>query len=177
MSDNDQLIKDFVAAWRSLDVDHIMDFFTEDAVYINIPMEPPNESKAAIRAFIEGFAGNCSSIEFVVHHQVAAGNLVMNEGTDKITMGGNTIELPVMGVFEIRDGKISAWRDNVFVERLWRSVKYEEVYLHAYDTVSAAKAGLERYLRYYSGLRPHSSLDRQTPDRLYFEALPLPMAA
>ena len=79
--------------------------------------------------------------------------------------------------FEIRDGKISAWRDNVFVERLWRSVKYEEVYLHAYDTVSAAKAGLERYLRYYSGLRPHSSLDRQTPDRLYFEALPLPMAA
>ena len=111
MSDNDQLIKDFVAAWGSLNIDRIMDFFTEDAVYINIPMEPANEGKAAIRGFIEGFAGNCSSIEFVIHNQVAAGNSVMNERTDKITMGDNTIELPVMGVFEIRDGKISAWRD------------------------------------------------------------------
>jgi len=74
------------------------------------------------------------------------------------------------------DGK-GAWRDNVFVERLWRSVKYEEVYLHAYDTVSAAKAGLDRYFRFYNNRRPHSSLDRQTPDQFYFNALPLPMAA
>jgi putative transposase len=74
------------------------------------------------------------------------------------------------------DGK-GAWRDNVFVERLWRSVKYEEVYLHAYDTVSAAKAGLDRYFGFYNSRRPHSSLDRQTPDQFYFESLPLPMAA
>jgi putative transposase len=74
------------------------------------------------------------------------------------------------------DGK-GAWRDNVFVERLWRSVKYEEVYLHAYDTVSADKAGLDRYFRFYNSRRPHSSLDRQTPDQFYFESLPLPMAA
>lgn len=74
------------------------------------------------------------------------------------------------------DGK-GAWRDNVFVERLWRSVKYEEVYLHAYDTVSAAKAVLDRYFRFYNSRRPHSSLDRQTPDQFYFESLPLPMAA
>jgi putative transposase len=74
------------------------------------------------------------------------------------------------------DGK-GAWRDNVFVERLWRSVKYEEVYLHAYDTVSAAKAGLDRYFRFYNSRRPHSSLDRQTPDQFYFDSLPLPMAA
>jgi len=74
------------------------------------------------------------------------------------------------------DGK-GAWRDNVFVERLWRSVKYEEVYLHAYDTVSAAKAGLDRYFRFYNSRRPHSSLDRQTPDQFYFKRLPLPMAA
>ena len=74
------------------------------------------------------------------------------------------------------DGK-GAWRDNVFVERLWRSVKYEEVYLHAYETVSAAKAGLDRYFRFYNSRRPHSSLDRQTPDQFYFDALPLPLAA
>ena len=97
MSDNDQLIKDFVAAWCSLDIDRIMDFFTEDAVYINIPMEPANDGKPAIRGFIESFVGNCSKIEFTVHHQVAAGDLVMNERTDKLVMGSNTIELPVMG--------------------------------------------------------------------------------
>ena len=74
------------------------------------------------------------------------------------------------------DGK-GAWRDNVFVERLWRSVKYEEVYLHAYDSVSSARAGLDRYFRFYNGRRPHSSLDRQTPDQVYFESLPQILAA
>jgi len=74
------------------------------------------------------------------------------------------------------DGK-GCWRDNVFVERLWKSVKYEEVYLHGYATVSEAKAGLERYFRFYNMRRPHTSLDRKTPDRVYFESLSLPKAA
>ena len=75
------------------------------------------------------------------------------------------------------DGK-GCWRDNVFVERLWRSVKYEEVYLHAYDTVSAAKTGLQRYFTRYNQERPHSSLDGKTPDEFYYENLPvLPLAA
>ena len=66
------------------------------------------------------------------------------------------------------DGK-GAWRDNVFVERLWRSVKYEEVYLKAYDGVGEARASLGRYLDFYNGRRPHSSLDGRTPDRAYFD--------
>ncbi|MGH8399844.1 MAG: IS3 family transposase [Gammaproteobacteria bacterium] len=74
------------------------------------------------------------------------------------------------------DGK-GCWRDNVFVERLWKSVKYEEVYLHGYATVSEAKAGLERYLRFYNSRRPHTSLDRMTPDQFYFQSLSLPKAA
>ena len=74
------------------------------------------------------------------------------------------------------DGK-GAWRDNVFVERLWRSVKYEEVYLRAYDNVSEARASIGRYLDFYNGRRPHSSLDGTTPDQAYFTALPLRMAA
>ena len=65
------------------------------------------------------------------------------------------------------DGK-GAWRDNVFVERLWKSVKYEEVYLRAYDTVSHARASIGRYLDFYNGRRPHSSLGRKTPDQAYF---------
>jgi putative transposase len=75
------------------------------------------------------------------------------------------------------DGRGSR-RDNVFVERLWRSIKYEEVYLRAYDTVSDARASIGRYLAFYNGRRPHSSLDRQTPDTAYFNALmPIPAAA
>ena len=74
------------------------------------------------------------------------------------------------------DGK-GAWRDNVFVERLWRSIKYEEVYLRAYDSVAEARASIGRYLAFYNGRRPHSSLDRRTPDQAYFNPLPQLAAA
>ena len=70
------------------------------------------------------------------------------------------------------DGK-GAWRDNVFVERLWRTVKYEEVYLRAYDSVSDARASIGRYLDLYNRRRPHSSLDGMTPDRAYFGSPPM----
>ncbi len=69
------------------------------------------------------------------------------------------------------DGR-GAWRDNVFVERLWRSVKYERVYLKAYDSVSAARADIADYLNWYNAHRPHSSLERLTPDTVYFAKLP-----
>ena len=68
------------------------------------------------------------------------------------------------------DGK-GCWRDNVLVERLWKSLTYEEVYLHAYETVSAAQQGLERYLTFYNQTRPHRALDGQTPDRVYADHL------
>jgi putative transposase len=74
------------------------------------------------------------------------------------------------------DGK-GAWRDNVVVERLWRSVKYEEVYLRAYDTVAQARASISRYLDFHNTRRPHSSLDRRTPDQAYFTRLPQITAA
>ena len=80
------------------------------------------------------------------------------------------------GVAISMDGK-GAWRDNVFVERLWRSVKYEEVYLCAYDSVSEARASIARYLAFYNERRPHSSLDRRTPDEAYFGAQTISAAA
>jgi putative transposase len=80
------------------------------------------------------------------------------------------------GIAISMDGR-GAWRDNVFVERLWRTIKYEEVYLHAYDTVSDARASLGRYIAFYNTRRPHSSLDRQTPDQAYFNRQPLLVAA
>ena len=88
----------------------------------------------------------------------------------QFTSKGFTDVLVKNGIAISMDGK-GSWRDNVFVERLWRSIKYEEVYLRAYDTVSEARACLGRYLTFYNGRRPHSSLDRQTPDQAYFTRL------
>ena len=80
------------------------------------------------------------------------------------------------GVAISMDGK-GSWRDNVFVERLWKSVKYEEVYLRAYDSVGEARALLGRYLDFYNRSRPHSSLDQRTPDEAYFNHAATPAAA
>jgi putative transposase len=75
------------------------------------------------------------------------------------------------------DGK-GAWRDDVFVERLWRTVKYAEVYQRAYDSVSEARESLRRYLKFYNTRRPHSSLDGRTPDQAYLNpSSPIPVAA
>ena len=80
------------------------------------------------------------------------------------------------GVAISMDGK-GAWRDNVFVERLWRSVKYEEVYLKAYDSVAEARASIARYLDFFNRRRPHSSLDGRTSDEAYFDPFPRAAAA
>ena len=86
------------------------------------------------------------------------------------------------GVLQSRNIAISmdgrgAWRDNVFVERLWRSVKYEEVYLKAYDSVAEARASLGRYFTFYNTRRPHQGLDGRTPDQAYFNPQQIPAAA
>jgi putative transposase len=74
------------------------------------------------------------------------------------------------------DGR-GRWRDNVFVERIWKSIKYEEVYLHAYASVNEARTSIGRYLEFYNSIRPHSSLGALTPDQVYFNRLPESMAA
>jgi transposase InsO family protein len=80
------------------------------------------------------------------------------------------------GVRISMDGK-GSWRDNVFIERLWKSVKYEEVYLKAYETVAEPRKSIGAHLEFYNGRRPHSSLDHQTPDQSYGAALTRPTAA
>ena len=80
------------------------------------------------------------------------------------------------GVAISMDGK-GAWRDNVFIERLWRSVKYEEVYLKAYASVAEARTSLEKYFIFYNTRRPHQGLDGMTPDQAYFTPQQLPAAA
>jgi len=113
VSQNSELVDRFVGAWKRLDLDAIMTFFHDDAVYTNIPMDPPNRGKEMIRKTIEGFLGMAQAIEFVVHHTAEnpATGVVMNERTDRFRVNDKWIEARVMGVFEIRGGKIAAWRD------------------------------------------------------------------
>jgi putative transposase len=94
----------------------------------------------------------------------------------QFTSAAFTDVLKQHGIAISMDGK-GCWRDNVFVERLWRTIKYEEVYLRAYDSVSYARDSLSRYIEIYNTKRPHSSLARRTPDEVYFNPQPLPMAA
>jgi putative transposase len=74
------------------------------------------------------------------------------------------------------DGK-GCWRDNIVVERFWRSLKYEEVYLHAYDSVSEARTSIGKYIAFYNSTRPHSALDGRTPDAVYFASPTAGLAA
>jgi len=80
------------------------------------------------------------------------------------------------GIAISMDGK-GRWVDNVFVERLWRSVKYEDVYLRAYETPADLRNGLARYFEFYNARRRHSALDRRTPDAVYFEQAARKLAA
>ncbi len=98
------------AEWRTGTPESIAEFFTDDAVYHNIPMDP-FVGKPAILEFLRGFIGSFGGIDFDIHHQAVTGNVVLNERTDRFTIGDKHIELPVTGVFEVRDGRIAAWRD------------------------------------------------------------------
>ena len=110
-TDPEVVVKEFCKLWLAGDIDAIVDAFAEDAVYHNIPM-PPVTGHAEIRDFIAGFLAGFDGIDFVIHHQVSQGGVVMNERTDKLRRkDGVEVPLPVMGVFEVRDGKIAAWRD------------------------------------------------------------------
>jgi len=112
MATNEQIIKDFNAAFSRLNVDEVMGFFTDDIVYHNIPW-PAAVGRAEVRKVIEGFftGMGMTAANFEVVKQVSAGNLVMNERVDYLTIGGKTVALPVAGVFELVNGKIKAWRD------------------------------------------------------------------
>lgn len=105
------IVTEFCALWADPDLDRIASYFTDDAVYHNIPM-PPAEGREAIKEFIAGFMAAFDGIDFQIHRQLDQGDVVMNERTDVMRKkGGGEVALPVMGVFEVRDGRIAVWRD------------------------------------------------------------------
>ena len=107
----DDVVTEFCAKWTKPDPEELAGYFTEDAVYHNIPMDPV-VGRGAIKDFIAGFTAGFDGIDFRVHRQVSGGNVVMNERTDVMRRhDGKEVALPVTGVFEVVDGQIAAWRD------------------------------------------------------------------
>ena len=110
MSDNTELVSAFCRAWANRDVDEILGYFAEDAVYHNMPM-PPMQGKPAIKTILQQIVSPTSWIEWETLNMAEAGNVVFTERVDRFEMAGKKVELPVAGVFEIENGKIKAWRD------------------------------------------------------------------
>ncbi|MCH8345562.1 MAG: nuclear transport factor 2 family protein [Chloroflexi bacterium] len=110
MSDNTELVSAFCRAWSNRDVDELLGYFAEDAVYHNMPM-PPMQGKPAIKAILQQIVSPTSWIQWETLNIAEAGNVVFTERVDRFEMAGKKVELPVAGVFEIEDGKIKAWRD------------------------------------------------------------------
>jgi len=105
-----EVVRRFCAVWSNVDPDDIAEFFTDDAVYHNIPMDPIT-GREAIKSFIAGFAGGAEQIDFRVRNIMAEGDVVLTERVDVFVMANGKVELPVMGTFEVRDGKIATWRN------------------------------------------------------------------
>ena len=111
MTDAERIVASFIEAWNARDLEGILAHFAPDAVYHNIPMEPLT-GIAAIREGLEGFVGMATNIDWQVHASADAGDgRVLNERLDRFEIGGRWLEIPVMGIFEILDGRIIAWRD------------------------------------------------------------------
>ncbi len=112
MSTNpEQVVRDFCGAWVRRDLDEIMSYFTPDAVYHNVPTDPKTGT-AEIRAIFEAFLGLMELIDLEVVHSAAKGDVVFTERRDHFRQSGKPrFMLPVNGVFEVRDGKIAAFRD------------------------------------------------------------------
>lgn len=110
MSENETIIREFIAAWSRLDADELVAYFTDDGVYHNMPTEPVS-GKDNLLKFIGGFIANWSSTDWDIINLLADGDIVMVERLDKTRVGDKAVDLPCFGIFEMAGGKIKVWRD------------------------------------------------------------------
>jgi limonene-1,2-epoxide hydrolase len=106
----EDIVNEFIARVVAMDLDGACELVADDLEYDNVPMGK-NHGPEGLKAFLGGLAGGVQEVQFVVHRQAASGNLVLNERTDRFLVGERWIDLPVAGVFEVRDGRIVLWRD------------------------------------------------------------------
>ncbi len=110
MDNNEKVVRDFIAAWSRLDVDELVGYFTDDGIYHNMPIDPV-QGTDALRGFIKAFLANWSKTDWEIVTLIAQGDTVIAERMDKTIADGKPVNLPCVGVFEMRDSKIAVWRD------------------------------------------------------------------
>jgi limonene-1,2-epoxide hydrolase len=110
MTDNERIVRDFVAAWAGLDPTEIASYFAEDGCYYNIPAQPVR-GRANIEQMIRGFMATWTAADFELSKIAAAGDLVVTERIDRIKTSRGDVDLPCAGIFEMENGKIKEWRD------------------------------------------------------------------
>ena len=110
MIDNGKIVREFVAAWSNLNTDELVAYFTEDGVYHNMPAQPVS-GHDNLRNFISGFLRDWEKTDWEILNLLAGGDIVMVERIDRTVAAGKTVELPCFGIFEMKGGKITVWRD------------------------------------------------------------------
>lgn len=110
MQGNEQIIRDFIAAWSRLDADELVGFFSEDGIYHNMPMQPV-KGRENVRNLIKGFLSSWTRTDWEIRNLVCAGDVVIAERVDRTQAGEKTVDLPCAGVFLLEGGKIKEWRD------------------------------------------------------------------
>ncbi len=122
MSERTAVVRRFIEAWKTRDLDRILGFLSDDCFYHNIPIDPV-QGPEAIRAVLAPLNDMSSAIEWELH-QIAEteGGVVLTERTDRFEVGGKWLALPVMGAFELREGKICAWRDYFDMAQLMKQM-------------------------------------------------------
>ncbi|MEE4301970.1 MAG: SgcJ/EcaC family oxidoreductase [Pseudomonadales bacterium] len=110
MADNAAVIREFMAAWSRLDAEELAGYFTDDGVYHNIPAQPV-AGREAVQQFIAGFSATWTETVWDIRTLIAEGDVVVCERTDRTKTTQGDVDLPCVGVFEMRDGRIAVWRD------------------------------------------------------------------
>jgi len=110
MKDNEEIIRDFITAWSRLDAEELASYFTDDGIYHNMPTDPV-AGRAAVQAFIAGFAKDWTETNWDIINLIAKDDIVMVERLDRTKLGDKSVDLPCFGIFEMENGKIKIWRD------------------------------------------------------------------
>jgi len=110
MSTNESVVREFIAAWSKLDADALVEYFTEDGVYHNMPAKPV-QGRENLRRFISAFLASWERTDWEIINLISEGDLVMAERMDRTVASGKPIDLPCFGIFEMQNGKIAEWRD------------------------------------------------------------------
>ena len=110
MATNEEIIRDFIAAWSRLNTEELVAYFCEDGVYHNMPADPVS-GREALTGFISAFVAGWSKTDWEILNLLVDGDIVVVERMDRIVAGGKSVDLPCCGVFEMRNGKIAVWRD------------------------------------------------------------------